>query len=69
MYALHAIYVSRISGKLSFCVFGTEFSETLKVFGQKLSFFLASFDKIFLKFPVLGLSFLAKTEFLKIFGI
>ena len=35
LYELHAIYVSRISGKRSSCVFGTEFSENLMVFGPK----------------------------------
>ena len=72
LYALHAIYVSRISGKLSFCLFGTEFSENLKVFGRKSSeivFFWAIFGENFHKSTVLELSFLAKTEFLKIFGI
>ena len=34
-YAIHAIYVSRISGKLSFCLFGTKFSQNLKLFGCK----------------------------------
>ena len=51
LYALHAIYVSRISGKLSFCLFGTEFSENLKVFGQKMSeivFFEQFLVKIFI---------------------
>ena len=33
LHALFATNVSRISGKLSFCLFGTEFSENLKVFG------------------------------------
>ena len=72
LYALHAIYVSRISGKLSFCLFGTEFSENLKVFGQKMSgiVIIEQFMvKIFINPQFWNCIFLVKTEFLKIFGI
>ena len=51
LYALHAIYVSRISGKLSFCLFGTEFSENLRFLGEKISeivFFEQFLVKIFI---------------------
>ena len=51
LYTLHAIYVSRISGKLSFCLFGTEFSENLRFLGEKISeivFFEQFLVKIFI---------------------
>ena len=51
LYALHTIYVSRISGKLSFCLFGTEFSENLRFLGEKISeivFFEQFLVKIFI---------------------
>ena len=65
--APNAIYVSRISGKLSFCHFGTEFFKKLKVFGQKLSdivLFQAFSGQIFENYTVFGrfgTEFLGKT--------
>ena len=56
LHTLNAIYVSRISGKLSFCHFGTEFNK-LKVFRQKLSdivLFQAFFGHIFENYTVFG---------------
>ena len=43
LHALNAIYVSRISGKLSFCHFGTEF---FKFLGK--NYLILSFFKLFL---------------------
>jgi len=74
LHALNAIYVSRISGKLSFCNFGTEFFKKLMDFRQKLSDFVlfpAFYGQIFENYTFLGgleLSFWAKTEFFKILG-
>ena len=51
LYALHAIYVLRTSGKLSFCLFGTEFSVILKVPSRTISeivFFEQFLVKIFI---------------------
>ena len=38
LYTFYAFHVSEISEKLSFWVFGTEFSENLGGFGQKSKF-------------------------------
>ena len=69
---LNAIYVSRISGKLSFCHFGTEFFKFLGKNYLILSFFklfLVKFLQITLFLGGLELSFWAKTEFFEILGI
>ena len=70
-YALHAIYVSRIPWKLSFCPLGTEFQKIWGFFGEKFwnCLFWAIFGENFHKSTALELSFLVKTEFLKIFRI
>ena len=70
LHAILAICVSRISRTLCFCHFGTEFSENLRGFGRKNSYmvlFLAIFGENVEKYPVLELSFLAKTGFFEDF--
>ena len=55
LHALHAIHVSTISGKLSFCHFGTEFSKNWEVFRSKSAesiLFLAIFGENVQKYPV-----------------